>query len=104
MVEHTDPDQFLYKAKVLATEAFNQDFPIDDLTVAAIPEDFYIVWFAKVLGNWKALVSTDLVSGRYYEVTYDGNKKQSYVDFYVKQQNLCVTDEAFGALKSNWGV
>lgn len=33
-------------------------------------DDVYIVWFCKVLQNWKALVSTTLPDGMYYEVTY----------------------------------
>ena len=95
MSENEMPDQFLTKAKALAADAINEDFPIDALTRAAITEDFYVVWFAKVLGNWKALVSTDIVSGRYFEVTYDGNKKQTYVDDYRKVANICTTDAEY---------
>lgn len=52
----------------------------------------YVVWFCKTLQNWKALISTTLEDGAYYEVTYDGNKKQCYVDSYVKVDNIVVTD------------
>lgn len=50
----------------------------------------YVVWFAKTLGNWKALVSTDLPDGRYYEVTHNGATQQEYVDVYVKVFNKAV--------------
>lgn len=53
----------------------------------------YIVWFSKTLQNWKALVSSTLPDGRYYEVTYDGEKLQTYLDAYVKVDNVCVKDE-----------
>lgn len=53
----------------------------------------YIVWFCKTLQNWKALASTDVPDGRYYEVTYDGEKCQAYVDTYEKADNRVVPDE-----------
>ena len=48
----------------------------------------YVVWFAFVLGGWKALVSTTLPDGRYYEVTYDKHKNAVYIDTYVKINNI----------------
>lgn len=48
----------------------------------------YVVWFAYTLGNWKALCSTDVPDGRYYEVTYDRDKDVAYLDTYVKIGNL----------------
>lgn len=33
-----------------------------------------VVWFSKTLQNWKALVSTNVSDGMYYEVTYNGDK------------------------------
>ena len=53
----------------------------------ADPSDFYIVWFVKVLGNWKAMVSTDLEDGLYWEVTFNGNTGDAYVDEYRKHAN-----------------
>ena len=51
-------------------------------------EDVYIVWFCKVLQNWKALAGTHHGDGMYYEVTYDGDKDCAYVDAYKKWQNV----------------
>lgn len=48
----------------------------------------YVVWFAYTLGNWKALCSTDIPDGRYYEVTYNKDKGVAYLDTYVKIGNL----------------
>ena len=50
-------------------------------------DDIYIVWFCKTLQNWKALVSTTLPDGMYYEVTYNGDKKEVYLDAYKKFEN-----------------
>ena len=49
--------------------------------------DVYIVWFCKALQNWKALLSTTLPDGMYYEVTYNGDKKEVYLDAYKKFEN-----------------
>ena len=49
--------------------------------------DVYIVWFCKALQNWKALLSTTLPDGMYYEVTYNGDKKEVYRKTYKKFEN-----------------
>lgn len=55
-------------------------------------ENVYVVWSVKVLGNWKALVSTDLEAGFYWEVTHNGNSGETYVDLYRKSRNTTVRD------------
>lgn len=35
-----------------------------------------MVWCCKILQNNKALLSTTLFDGMYYECTYNGNKKK----------------------------
>lgn len=54
--------------------------------------DVYVVSFTYILGNWKAMVSTTLPDGMYYEVTYDKNKLQTYLDAYKKFENVCIPD------------
>ena len=55
--------------------------------------DVYIVWSCKTLQNNKALASTTLFDGMYYEITYNGDKKEIYVDAYKKWENFCVKTE-----------
>ena len=55
------------------------------------PDDMYIVWFCKTLRNWKALVSGAHIP-EYIEVTYNGDKKEIYVDVYSKVCNQCLKD------------
>ena len=52
--------------------------------------DTYVVWQCKTLQNWKALVSTTLPDGMYYEVTYNGDKNEVYLDAYKKFENRCI--------------
>lgn len=54
------------------------------------PKDVYVVWWSKTLRNWKALISTNLADGMYYEVTYNGDKKEIYLDAYKKFENKCI--------------
>jgi hypothetical protein len=54
-------------------------------------DDIYIVWFCKVLQNFKVLLSTDVVStGIYFEVTFNGNNGQMYLDHYKKVSNQAI--------------
>lgn len=51
-------------------------------------DEVYVVWFAYVLGYWKALCSTSLPDGRYYEVTFNREAGVAYVDTYRKTHNI----------------
>ena len=52
--------------------------------------DVFIVWMCKTLQNNKALASTTLFDGMYYELTYNGDKKEIYLDAYKKWENQCI--------------
>ena len=53
-------------------------------------DDVFIVWMCKTLQNSKALASTTLFDGMYYELTFNGNVGQLYVDAYKKWDNFTV--------------
>ena len=52
--------------------------------------DVYIVWKCKTLQNWKYLISTDISDGMYYELTYNGDKQEWYLDAYKKMENRVI--------------
>lgn len=53
-------------------------------------DDVYIVWSCKTLQNNKALASAAGKNVMYYELTYNGDKDELYVDAYVKRENVCI--------------
>lgn len=53
--------------------------------------DVFVVWQCKALQNNKALLSTTLFDGMYYECTYNGDKKELYFDAYKKWENRCIS-------------
>lgn len=76
--------QDLCKGKVV--EYFNKraDKPGD----LKITKDYvFVVWYCKTLQNAKALLSTTVSDGMYYELTYNGDKKELYLDTYKKWEN-----------------
>lgn len=51
-------------------------------------DDVFMVWCCKTLQNNKALLSTTLFDGMYYECTYNGDKQEMYIDAYKKWENF----------------
>lgn len=60
--------------------------------VVVTMDDIYIVWACKTLQNWKALISTTLPDGMYYECTYNGDEDELYLDAYKKFENVKITN------------
>ena len=84
-------ESFMDKAKRIVIDYFNEQVEKTD-GVKLTEDNVYIVWFCKTLQNWKALVSTSVSDGMYYEVTYNGDKKETYLDAYKKWENKCIPD------------
>ena len=53
-------------------------------------DDVFVVWSCKTLQNNKALLSTNIFDGMYYECTYNGDKNELYFDAYKKWENKCI--------------
>ena len=77
------------KAKQIVVDYFNSHVDVTD-GKKITKDDVYVVWFCKTLQNWKALVSTNVSDGMYYEITHNGDKDETYVDVYKKEKNYVV--------------
>jgi hypothetical protein len=69
--------------KKLASEKYNELY--DDTDIA-------VVWQCKMLKNFKAIMIDDGESRHMYEVTYNGEKDELYVDVYKKTENICISE------------
>ncbi|WP_294465448.1 DUF6275 family protein [uncultured Ruminococcus sp.] len=56
--------------------------------------EVFVVWSCKTLQNYKALISTTLPDGMYYECTYNGDKNEMYLDAYKKFENKKIICES----------
>lgn len=85
-----DNDKFIKKCKEVVKQYAIEHLDKSDV----IPNfDVYAVWGCKALQNNKALLSTSLSDGMYYECTYNGDKKEIYLDAYKKFENRCIDME-----------
>lgn len=80
------------RAKQIVVEYFNSHLDKTDGKQIGL-EDVYVVWFCKTLQNWKALLSTNVSDGMYYEITHNGDKNETYVDVYKKWENYAVRED-----------
>ena len=87
-----------YKFEVVCKNAiidyFNNKVDKTDNVKIGI-KDVYVVWMCKTLKNSKALLSTNIPDGLYYECTYNGEKDELYLDVYKKWENICIKSENF---------
>ena len=79
------------RAREIVRDYFNSHVDVTDNKQLTL-DDVFVVWFSKTLQNWKALVSTTISDGMYYEVTHNGDKGETYVDVYKKWENVVVKD------------
>ena len=79
------------KAKQIVVDYFNKHAEITD-NRQITKDDVFVVWFCKTLQNWKALLSTTVSDGMYYEITHNGDKSETYLDAYKKWENVCIPD------------
>lgn len=85
-------NDYMMTARKIVCNYFNQHRDASDSEEMTI-DNVYVVWFSKTLQNWKALVSTTASDGMYYEVTYNGDKHEAYLDVYKKWENKVIKDE-----------
>lgn len=82
-------DEFLNWASSEVRKYINKHYPKTELDVFEV----YACWVCKTLQNNKALLATTLKDNMYFEVTYNGDEKEMYLDAYKKEKNLCIKVE-----------
>ena len=84
-----DNDKFIELCKKKVVDYTNTFMNLNsiDRPVHISTDDVYVVWLNRTLQNNKALLSTTLTDGMYYEVTYNGDKNEMYFDAYKHKYN-----------------
>ena len=84
-----DNDKFIELCKEKVVDYTNTFMNLNsiDRPVHISTGDVYVVWLNRTLQNNKALLSTTLTDGMYYEVTYNGDKNEMYFDAYKHVYN-----------------
>jgi hypothetical protein len=54
--------------------------------------DVYVVSFTFIRGQYKAMVSTTLPDGMYYEVIYNSLKQETYIVSYKQWETVTIPD------------
>ena len=85
-------DEFLKLSKKIVKNYANEHLEKGD-NIQITEDNVFIVWSCKTLQNNKALLSTTLFDGMYYELTYNGDKKEVYLDAYKKFENKAIKVE-----------
>lgn len=81
---------FVKAAKDAVVTYFNSQADTTDKNGTITEEDVFVVWLCKTLQNNKALLSTTVSDGMYYEITYNGDQREMYLDAYKKWKNFCI--------------
>ena len=84
-----DNDKFIELCKEKVVDYTNTFMNLNsiDRSVHISTGDVYVVWLNRTLQNNKALLSTTVSNGMYYEVTYNGDKNEMYFDAYKHKYN-----------------
>ena len=90
-----DSYKFMIACKNMIIDYFTKHKDTTDKDIEMKIEDVFVVWTCKALQNNKTLLSTKMPDGLYYEITYNGDKHEAYVDVYKKWENFVVKEEDF---------
>lgn len=84
-----DSQKFIEKCKEIVADYANKHLDKSDNKQVST-DDVFVVWSVKALQNNKALLSTTLLDGMYYELTLNGDKQEIYFDAYKKWENKSI--------------
>lgn len=78
-----DNKKFIKIAKTKLLEYYNKTLEEKEISI----NDIYVVWICKTLQNNKALLATTNSDNMYFEITYNGDNNEMYLDAYKKYEN-----------------
>jgi hypothetical protein len=83
---------FIELAIKAVVDYFNAQADSTDKNGKITEDNVFVVWLCKTLQNNKAILSTTVSDGMYYEFTWNGDKNEGYLDAYKKWKNTIVKE------------
>lgn len=84
-------NEFRKRAKKAVVEYWNAHRTLPHKFKEIKTSDVYIVWQVKAIQNSKALLGVKVKDdGLYFEVTWNGDSSELYLDVYRKQKHITV--------------
>ena len=81
-------EEFLKEAKQIIFNKVKNENKI--FSHSNVDDVVYVVWYCWILENQKCLISTTIPDGKYYEITYNKERQEMYIDTYVRSENFKV--------------
>lgn len=85
-----EPTDYQSKAKRLLVEYVDSQLEASGESSEKYAYEVYVIWFAKVLQNWKGILGTTMPDGKIYEITFDGDNDRTFLDEYTKTRNITI--------------
>lgn len=80
----------LAKARIVKYTNSKQSDSNNHVTV----DDVFTVWKAKTIQNWKYIMGTTAPDNLLFEVTYNGDRDEIYVDCYKQEFKYIITSNS----------
>ena len=81
-------EEFLKEAKSIIFNKVKNENKV--FSHSNVDDVVYVVWYCWILENQKCLISTTIPDGKYYEITYNKERQEMYIDTYVRSENFKV--------------
>ena len=81
-----DPHWFLDLCRELVCDNYNETR--QEGTPELLIDEVYVIWFATVLKHWKATVSSNVVKGMMWVVSYNERRDEAYTEVYRRMFNV----------------
>lgn len=81
-------EEFLKEAKQIIFNKVKNENKV--FSHSNVDDVVYVVWYCWILENQKCLISTTIPDGKYYEITYNKERQEMYIDTYVRSENFKV--------------
>jgi Family of unknown function (DUF6275) len=82
-----DPDGYITKAKLMVVENYNEHHDASE-TPLLEPDEIFVIGCEKFLDNWRVTISSKVVKGLLWIVTFESFRSAAYIEVFKKINNI----------------